>query len=250
MELAAELLDVRNEQELDHFLGDLISKVGKGISGFANSAAGKVVGGALKQVAKAALPIAGTALGTFVVGPVGGMLGGKLASAAGDMFGLELEGLSGEDREFETVRRFVRFAGSAVNHAKRSPRPANPRQVAHTAILNAAQQYAPGLFQRMGGRRPAQPRSVAGMPPAPPHSRPAPPRPVAGMPVGYAPADGDGYGLDVAFDDAAPADDQGFDWPDVADVAGYGDPGGIVPASARRRGTWIRRGRRIILFGA
>jgi len=74
------------------------------------------------------------------------------------------------------------------------------------------------------------------------------------MPVGYAPADGDG--LDAAFDDAAPADvaapadDQGFDGADGADGDGSGDPGGIVPAGARRRGTWIRRGRRIILFGA
>jgi uncharacterized protein YcfJ len=40
----------------------------------------------LKPLAKAALPIAGRALGAFV----GGMIGGKLASAAGRMFGLEL----------------------------------------------------------------------------------------------------------------------------------------------------------------
>jgi len=50
----------------------------------------------LKPLAKAALPIAGRALGTFVGGPVSGMIGGKLASAAGRMFGLELEGLSVE----------------------------------------------------------------------------------------------------------------------------------------------------------
>ncbi len=44
------------------------------------------IGGVLKPLAKAALLIAGRALGAFVVG----MIGGKLASAAGRMFGLEL----------------------------------------------------------------------------------------------------------------------------------------------------------------
>jgi hypothetical protein len=223
MELAAELLDVRNEQELDHFLGDLISKVGKGISGFANSSVGKALGGVLKKVAKTALPIAGSALGTFVGGPAGGMLGGKLASAAGDMFGLELEGLSGEDREFEVARRYVRFASKAAQNAAKSRRGGNPQQTARTAIMNAAKQHAPGLLRRPGGRQ-------------------------AGAPAGYPPADGDGYGADGAFDDAATADDQGSDG---ADGNGYdsGEPGAMGPAGARRRGTWIRRGRRIILFG-
>ena len=48
------------------------------------------IDGVLKPLAKAALPIAGRALGAFVGGPVGGMIDGKLASAAGRMFGLEL----------------------------------------------------------------------------------------------------------------------------------------------------------------
>ena len=148
MQLAAELMDVRNDQELEHFLGSLISKVGSGIKNFANSSVGKALGGVLKKAAKAALPIAGSALGTFIGGPAGGMLGGKLASAAGNMFGLELEGLSGEDKEFETARRFVRFAGHAAQHAARSPRGANPRRVARSAIIRAAQQHAPGLLQR------------------------------------------------------------------------------------------------------
>jgi hypothetical protein len=44
------------------------------------------IGGVFKPFAKAAPPIAGRALGALVVG----MIGGKLASAAGRMFGLEL----------------------------------------------------------------------------------------------------------------------------------------------------------------
>jgi hypothetical protein len=229
MEQAAALLDVRNEQELDHFLGNLISKVGKGISGFANSSVGKALGGALKKVAKAALPVAGTALGSLVGGPAGGMLGGKLASAAWNMFGLELEGLSGEDREFETARRFVRFAHSAAKHAARSPRRGNPQQAARAAVMKAAQQHAPGLLSTQGGRHHGVPRAGGGF-------------------YGDTSANGDGSGPDGAYDDGATADDQGSDG---AGGDGYdsGDPGGTGPSGAQRRGTWIRRGRRIIIFG-
>ena len=66
-------------------------------------------------------PSAGRALGTFVGGPVSGMIGGKLASAAGRMFGLELEGLSVEDREFEVARRLVRFASATTKNALSAP---------------------------------------------------------------------------------------------------------------------------------
>jgi hypothetical protein len=213
MELAAELLDVRNEQELDHFLGNLISKVGKGISGFANSAAGKALGGVLKQVAKTALPIAGTALGTFVGGPAGGMIGGKLASAAGDAFGLELEGLSGEDRDFERARHYVRFAGKAAQHLAKSDPRAPLRQKVHSAIVKAAQVHAPSLLHppKTGGIRPTPPSAPGagrqgGMPGG---RRPAPPQLAPGYfgagPDGYPPAGGDGYGQDAAADGAAKA---------------------------------------------
>ena len=76
-------------------------------------------------MAKAALPIAGRALGTFVGGPVSGMIGGKLASAAGRMFGLELEGLSVEDREFEVAQRLVWFASATTKNALSAPPTAN-----------------------------------------------------------------------------------------------------------------------------
>src|ERR1051325_6787181 len=88
MELAAQLLEITDESELDQFLGSVFKKVWGGIKKI-----GKPLGNVLKKVAKVALPIAGTAAGTFFGGPVGGMIGGKLASGAGKLFGLELEGL-------------------------------------------------------------------------------------------------------------------------------------------------------------
>ena len=59
LELAAELLEVSNEQELENFFGDVFRKVGKGVSDFAKSSTGQALGGILKQAASKALPVIG-----------------------------------------------------------------------------------------------------------------------------------------------------------------------------------------------
>jgi hypothetical protein len=111
MALAAELLSVNNELELDQFLGKLVRSVGRGFKKFARSGFGRALGGALKRVAKMALPIAGRALGSLIPIPgVGTALGGMAADAVGNAVGLEFEGMSNEDREFEVARRIVRTA--------------------------------------------------------------------------------------------------------------------------------------------
>ena len=127
---------VTDEQELDQFLGKLISKVSRTAGSIIRSSAGKALGGILKGAAKKALPIAGPAVGTYFGGPAGGAIGGKLASAAGRIFGLELEGMSGEDQEFEVARRFVRLAASAAQKAA----------AARSAVAAAARRHAPGLL--------------------------------------------------------------------------------------------------------
>jgi hypothetical protein len=156
MELAAELLEVTNEQDLENFLGSLISSAGKALGGLVKGPIGKTLGGVLKGVAKQALPIAGGALGTFLGGPVGTALGSSLGSMAGQALGLETEGLSGEDRDFEVARQFVRFAGETVRNALEAPPNADPAMVAHAAAADAAQTHAPSFF---GGQPPAQSRS-------------------------------------------------------------------------------------------
>jgi hypothetical protein len=156
MELASELLEVTNEQELENFLGSLIGMAGKALGGIVKGPIGKTLGGVLKGVAKTALPIAGGALGTFVGRPIGGMIGSNLAGMAGQALGLELEGLSGEDREFETARQFVKFAGEAVKNALEAPPNADPAAVAHAATVEAARLHAPGFF---GGQPPVHSRS-------------------------------------------------------------------------------------------
>jgi hypothetical protein len=147
LELAAELLGVTDEGELDQFLGKLIEGAGRAVGKFVKSPVARKLGGFLKGAAKKVLPIAGEALGSIVGGPLGGAIGGKLASAAGDIFGLELEGLSVEDQEFEVARRFVRFAGQAVKQASSAQEREEPHQAARQAVARAARRLAPGLLQ-------------------------------------------------------------------------------------------------------
>lgn len=158
MELAAELLNVTEEAELDHFLGNLFKRVGHAAGKFVRSPVGLTLGGILKGAAKKYLPILGGAAGTFFGGPVGGAIGSQLASRAGSMFGLELEGLSPEDQEFEVAKQFVRFAGAAANHAANTPPTSDPQTAARTSVVKAARRFAPGLlrggvgFSRAGRR--------------------------------------------------------------------------------------------------
>jgi hypothetical protein len=163
MELAAELLEVRDEQELDRFLGDVFKKV----KAFAGSSAGKAVGGMLKGVLKKALPIAGKVAGSFFGGPIGATIGGKLGSMAGNLFEMELEGLSQEDREFEAAKQFVRFASEAVKNASSAPG-GNPVAIARSAITTAAQRHAPGLLNGAPAMSPMSSMSSAA--PMPSHS--------------------------------------------------------------------------------
>jgi hypothetical protein len=148
-EFANELLSVSNEGELDRFLGDFIRKVGSVAGKAIRSPIGQAVGGVLKGVAKKALPLAGGALGAYVGGPLGAKIGSGLASAAGSALGLEGE-FSGEDREYEGARQFVRLAHDTVTRAARAGS-GDPRAIAQSAATAAARQHAPGLLGRAAG---------------------------------------------------------------------------------------------------
>jgi uncharacterized protein (DUF697 family) len=137
VELAAELLSVSNEAELDQFLGNLIKAAGK---------IAKPLGRVLKTVAKKALPLVGGALGTFIPIPgVGTALGSALGGALGKALELEFAGLNQEDQEFETARRFVRMAGTAARQAALSSPDVDPQEMAEVAVIDAARQHVPNL---------------------------------------------------------------------------------------------------------
>jgi hypothetical protein len=231
-ELASELLEVRSDQELDHFLGDLFKKVASTVGKAINSPVGQALGGMLKQVAKKALPLAGGALGSLVGGPLGGMVGGKLASMAGDAFGLEVEGLSREDRDFEMARRYVRFASHAARRAAGAPLHIDPAVAARAALIEAAKRYAPGLLApaRYGANAAA--------------------RAQAQIDAAYAGAQSPIYRstAPAVYQSVTPG---AYPYTDYGGVATQPTcPScGTTPSRHRRTGKWIRRGRHIVLLG-
>ncbi len=147
MEQAAALLEVQDEDELEYFLGGLVDKVRKKIRKHIPPQLKNALGGALKKVAKAALPKVGAALGNFAIPGLGGIAGAGLAAKASQMFGLELEGMSYEDQEFEVARRVVKLGAEATKAAADSAPQGGSGgpQLATKAVLQAAQTHAPGL---------------------------------------------------------------------------------------------------------
>jgi hypothetical protein len=151
-ELATELMSATNEQELEQFLdglvnrvGDAVRKVGSKAVDFARSPAGQQIGHTLRTVARTALPlIAEKVVDRYA--PGFGPLAGGAVEGIGQAMGLELEGLSHEDRDFEVAKQFVRLAADAAQTAAHAPPHEDPVLVAKHAMTEAARQYAPGLL--------------------------------------------------------------------------------------------------------
>lgn len=150
MELAAELLEISDEAELDQFLGKLFKGAWRGIKKV-GSVVGKIarpLGGVLKGLAKKALPFVGGALGSLIPIPgVGTAVGTALGSAVSKALETELEGMNPEDREFEMARRFVRLAGTAAKQAALAQPGVDPQAAAKVAVMAAARRHVPGLLQ-------------------------------------------------------------------------------------------------------
>jgi hypothetical protein len=124
----------------------LIKRAGSALGKAVKSPVGQALGGILKGAARQALPMIGGAVGGYAAGPAGAKLGSQLASRAGQVLGLETEGLSHEDALYEVAKQYVRFAGDAVLNAIATPQ-GNPQAVAQTAVARAAQRHAPGLLR-------------------------------------------------------------------------------------------------------
>jgi hypothetical protein len=165
MELAMELLSVGRDQELEQFLGNLMKSVGRGLSSagkFVSKNVLPVVGPALKQLAKTALPMAGAALGSFIPIPgVGTMIGQTLGQAAANALEMETAGMEPEQADIEKARRFVKIAAAAIADASDAlqaapamPGTASAQQIADTAVTAATQRFIPGIATP-APRRPA-----------------------------------------------------------------------------------------------
>ncbi|MGY0231798.1 hypothetical protein [Longispora urticae] len=151
-ELASALLELGSEEELDQFLGDLVSGAADAAGRFLRTDTGRALTGVLKGAARDALPIVGRAVGGWAV-PGGGDVGARVGKAAADVFGLEVEGLSQEDRDWEVARGFIRFADAAARQAALAPAHVPAAAVVRRAIAVAARDNAPGLVSAGGNRR-------------------------------------------------------------------------------------------------
>lgn len=234
-QLAMELLGISSEEELDQFLGGLVKRVVKGAKAFAKSGVGKAIGGALKSVAKTALPIAGAALGNLVVPGLGGAIGGKLGSMASKLLEAEeAEMMDGEEAEQEAARRYVRWAAGTVRNAARAPRGVPPQRVARSAAIASARRYAPAL---LNDRRPSPWRSRRG--------------PAWGVPVWSAPAWDDSAWNSPEQGTKQCSCGQGSQgWaPESYEEEEEEETSAPVRGTTGQSGTWVRRGRDLVLVG-
>lgn len=161
-ELAAELLEITDEQELDQFIGSLLKKARRLVGGALKSPLLRPLGGFIKGAIKKALPMAGGALGNMLAPGIGGQFGSQLASKAGGLLGLEFENAAPEDQEFEVAKRLVRMAGTAVQNAAQTPMSGDPHETAKSAMVAAAQAHVPGLVQSQAGRNAGHRRPRSG----------------------------------------------------------------------------------------
>lgn len=149
MELAMELLSVSSEAEWEQFLGKMFRGIGRSLKKVGKFVGGKILkplGGALKGLAKKALPFIGGALGSFIPIPgVGTAIGSALGSAVSKALELEFGELESEEAEFEIARRFVRMAASAAQQASGAAPGTNPEAAVRDALLAAARVHVPSF---------------------------------------------------------------------------------------------------------
>lgn len=150
VDLAAELLTVTNEEELDQFLGNKIFRRVR--SRMSRSPLFNSIVGALKGVAGQALPMVGGALGSIIAPGAGTAIGSSLGKTASRLFEVDVEAMSDEDAEFEIARRFVRLANGTVQQASNTASGADPRRAARQALVMAARRHAPGLARALDSR--------------------------------------------------------------------------------------------------
>lgn len=151
MALAAELLEVSGAAELTAFLADLVARIGPGGAAGLRAPLGQAVLGTLWRAVRQMLPIRASGDAD------------DLKRRAARIFGIEIEGLSPEDKEFTVARNVVRFAAATVVNAMWSDDSAGggavaaaaPATKAQTALAQAARQYAPGLLAQ-AAQRPAR----------------------------------------------------------------------------------------------
>lgn len=151
MELATALLEVNDAAELDLVIEQLMSRAGL----VAGSPINQALGSILKSAARKTLPMLRQTAKNYRRSSPSAGVANRIVTTAGKYFGIELEGLSPEDQEFEAAKHFVRFAKQAARNATAVAPGLASHTVAQVAAIRAAQRYAPGLLAPSPSRGPA-----------------------------------------------------------------------------------------------
>ena len=132
--LAAQLLEVRQPAQFDAFLAQLLgtTRAGRQLRG---TPLARPLRQLLNRVLTPLMPLHGAAQ--------------EHKRRAARIFGMELEGLSPEDKEFELARRVVRLVCAVSAELARPGAAAGgePPQKVASALLQAARTLAPGLLK-------------------------------------------------------------------------------------------------------
>lgn len=131
---SAHLLELTGGAELDAFAARLVAEAGPDGPAALCTPHGQLLRDALAQYARSVRP--------------SGIADLKRKAAA--IFGMELEGLSPEDKEFEYARHLVRFLRDVAATALQPPSSGtamNGGQRVQAALAQAARRHAPGLLR-------------------------------------------------------------------------------------------------------
>ncbi|WP_338761511.1 hypothetical protein [Massilia sp. METH4] len=138
MDFAARLLEAADADELKPVLADIVAAAGDGRQPALRTPMLRV----LEHAARMVFPIDASRAPA------------DLKRKAAAVFGLELEGLSPEDKEFEVARRFVRLAADAARQAMSRAGGQPAGAAVQRALRQAARRNAPGLLRH--GAAPAR----------------------------------------------------------------------------------------------
>jgi len=147
MAFAAEILELRDERGLEALVGRVVGEVARALGQSRASPPAEAIRRLLTSVLKQSMPRAAAARSRAIIAPI---FGDRLAAIPGHSLGLELEGLSEEDRRFETARQLVRFVAGAAKRGLAASQ-LEPGHAARAAAFAAARHHAPGM---MAGRQP------------------------------------------------------------------------------------------------
>jgi hypothetical protein len=151
LDLASGLLETHDESGLENFLARMLQRARAATRARLDSGAIQPLAALLKRTAlKLGLPDLNRLRLAAVKSPrLAAQIPGVLARA-GRLFGIELEGLSPEDQEFEIARRFVRLGGESLRQLAARNGVDSPDATA--SFARAARTHAPGLLKQPSGR--------------------------------------------------------------------------------------------------